>query len=72
MIYRTIDGGASWQQLELLVPENYANCRIDAGTPTFSGENGVYPLTLYDADSDEPFATGSMITRDGGISWIWE
>lgn len=72
VIYRTIDGGASWQQLELPVPENYANCRIDAGTPTFSGENGVYPLTLYDADSDEPFATGSMITRDGGISWIWE
>ena len=68
-IARTLDGGKTWARLELDIPEEYAQYNMQPQDPTFSGNDGSYPIILLDKDGNDRTAT--LHTHDGGMTWIW-
>ena len=69
-IARTLDGGKTWTRLELDIPEEYAQCNMQPQNPTFSGNDGSYPLILLDKDGND--RTTTLHTHDGGMTWTWD
>ena len=43
-IARTLDGGKTWARLELDIPAEYAQYNMQPQNPTFSGNDGSYPI----------------------------
>ena len=68
-IARTLDGGKTWARLELDIPEEYAQYNMQPQNPTFSGNDGSYPIILLDKDGND--RTMTLHTHDGGMTWIW-
>lgn len=68
-IARTLDGGKTWARLELDIPEEYAQYNMQPQNPTFSGNDGSYPIILFDKDGND--RTMALHTHDGGMTWIW-
>lgn len=68
-IARTLDGGKTWARLELDIPEEYAQYNMQPQNPTFSGNDGSYPVILLDKDGND--RTTTLQTHDGGMTWIW-
>ena len=68
-IVRTLDGGKTWARLELDIPEEYAQYNMQPQNPTFSGNDGNYPIILLDKDGND--RTMTLHTHDGGMTWIW-
>ena len=68
-IARTLDGGKTWARLELDIPEEYAQYNMQPQTPTFSGNDGSYPVILLDKDGNDRAVT--LQTHDGGMTWTW-
>jgi photosystem II stability/assembly factor-like uncharacterized protein len=60
-LYRTTDGGATWQQQT----KDVASGRTVAGVPVFVGSTGWLPV----AHGAAPIAGGLWITRDAGEHW---
>lgn len=69
-IARTLDGGKTWARLELDIPEEYAQCNMQPQNPTFSGNDGSYPIILFDKDGND--RTMTLHTHDGGMTWTWD
>ena len=69
-IARTLDGGKTWTRLELDIPEEYAQCNMQPQNPTFSGNDGNYPIILLDKDGND--RTTTLHTHDGGMTWTWD
>ena len=69
-IARTLDGGKTWTRLELDIPEEYAQCNMQPQNPTFSGNDGSYPVILLDKDGNDSATT--LQTHDGGMTWTWD
>ena len=69
-IARTLDGGTTWARLELDIPEEYAQCNMQPQNPTFSGNDGSYPVILLDKDGND--RTTTLHTHDGGMTWTWD
>lgn len=73
-IWWTSDGGDTWQELEVTLPEKYAVWgdeyvfRFTPGSPTFDGSNGVYPIEVQN-HSDGSTETIYMYSDDYGMTW---
>ena len=70
-LYRTDDGGRTWTDVGLELPEEYGRVYPGcAASPVFDGAHGVMPVYAYDleGDSDESFGLWYE-TFDGGITW---
>ena len=69
-IARTLDGGKTWARLELDIPEEYAQYNMQPQNPTFSGNDGSYPVILLGKDGND--RTTTLQTHDGGMTWTWD
>ena len=69
-IARTLDGGKTWTRLELDIPAEYAQYNMQPQNPTFSGNDGSYPVILLDKDGND--RTTTLQTHDGGMTWTWD
>ena len=69
-IAQTLDGGKTWARLELDIPSEYARYNMQPQTPTFSGNDGSYPIILLDKDGND--RTTTLQTHDGGMTWTWD
>ncbi len=73
-VVRTEDGGQSWQELDLTIPEEYYGYgRSGAMSPYFNGDNGVIIIWLEYYEEDNAQYIGRrycwFITHDGGDTW---
>ena len=69
-IARTLDGGKTWTRLELDIPAEYAQYNMQPQNPTFSGNDGSYPIILLGKDGND--RTTTLQTHDGGMTWTWD
>lgn len=72
-IWWTADGGDTWQKLMVALPEQYAvgEYRFTPQTPTFDGEDGIYPITVLDPESEAEH-TIYMYSNDYGETWKFD
>jgi len=72
-IWWTADGGDIWQKLTITLPEQYTaeKYRFTPQTPTFYGEDGTYPITVLDSESETEH-TIYMYSNDYGETWKFE
>ncbi|MBE6538833.1 MAG: hypothetical protein E7671_05170 [Ruminococcaceae bacterium] len=67
-VYFTLDGSASWNKLDIKVPQSVMQSYSLAGTPFYDGEKINIPIELYDAES-QLAETVYYVSYDFGQSW---
>ncbi|MBR3382478.1 MAG: M56 family metallopeptidase [Clostridia bacterium] len=72
-LYRTDDGGKTWVDMGLEIPEEYGNCYPGyAASPVFDGDHGVMQVCAFGLGSsgEETQYKGLWYeTFDGGLTW---
>ena len=73
LIYKTEDGGETWQDIRLFMPEEYADSAPNFPlSPVFSGSHGVLPVigSIFDPSIGNFISyTVWFETNDGGATW---
>lgn len=76
-IWRTSDGGVTWQELKVALPEEYNNDKgnnseyrfvYTPGSPQFDGSNGIYPIEVRDRVLNKSVIV-YMYSDDYGMTW---
>ena len=68
-VFRTDDGGESWTDAGLELPEEYGEPNtLIPGSPVFDGDHGVMLVTAYFFERDKLEAW--FETKDGGKTWL--
>ena len=68
-LYRTDDGGKTWVDMGLEIPEEYGYCYPGyACSPVFDGAHGVMQVLAYHGDGSGNWGLWYE-TRDGGLTW---
>ena len=73
-VFGTFDGGETWQDMGLALPEEYAGYGISAAfAPYFEGDNGVLFVSMWYRDRGEYGETlvRSFTTSNGGRTWTF-
>lgn len=71
-IWRTLDGGDTWEKLTVTLPDGYTeDHRFTPLTPSFDGEKGVYPIEVLDTRTGEEELI-TMRSDDFGLTWSLE
>jgi hypothetical protein len=65
-LWATTDGGATWHQDDISLPEGYTTAEPYVGLPTFFGGNGVLPIALFKGSST---AIAFYTSTDAGVAW---
>ncbi len=66
-IWRTLDGGETWEKLTVKLPDGYTeDYRFTPQTPSFDGAEGVYPIEVVRDGMEE---TIYMYSHDFGLTW---
>lgn len=72
-LYRTEDGGRTWQPQKLELPLGYTDGKIDVGAPVFfppQAKEGILTATFVpESYKTTEYATIIYVTRDGGQTW---
>ncbi len=70
-IWRTTDGGDTWEKVPVTLPEPYASgeYQFTPRSPTFDGEKGVFPITALHSGTED---TIYMYSDDHGLTWTFE
>lgn len=68
-IYWTQDGGDTWMQIDVTVPEEY-DYNIPL-SPFFTGADGIYPIQYKTSDSGD-YITYDLISDDYGSTWTYD
>lgn len=69
-ISRTVDGGKTWERMEIEIPEELSGYRMIPYTPQRKDDVLLYPVVLY-GDSGAVDKV-NLISRDGGLTWECE
>ena len=67
-LFRTTDGGISWQKMSLAPPARYRSFQVKYGLPRFFGASGVVPAKLTSKNSSSTRVV-IFTTSNGGRSW---
>ena len=72
-VFMTEDGGETWRDLGLELPESFASCENYAFSPLFEGDHGVIPVSSLDRDTTSParYRFSWFETDDGGRTWTF-
>ncbi len=66
-LFRTMDGGVTWKQQELIIPDEYMTSQFTTYPPVFfTAQDGLLLCYAFD---DEPKQL-VYVTHDGGATWI--
>ncbi len=69
-IARTLDGGKTWERLEIEVPDLLREKRMTPLTPHFNGKTGYYPIRCEQNGLADEIVY--LTTSDGGMTWDWD
>lgn len=69
-VYKTVDGGADWNEIDLTLPEGSDFVVWSAGSPVFSGDHGVMIVCCSDRSDESSGCFNAWFeTSDGGDTW---
>lgn len=68
----TQDGGITWEKLYINLPEEYNIFSKTPLSPTFDGENGIFPILLSKDGASDVVGTIYLRSKDYGKTWIYD
>jgi len=72
IISRTIDGGKTWELLDIPLQESQTGTKLISGTPFYDGDLLRYPVWLNPSHGTKEGAVMYLISLDCGLTWEWE
>lgn len=72
VISRTVDGGKTWERLEIPVPESLQGKKLISGIPFYDGEVLRYPVWATSSHGAKDGETMYLVSHDNGMTWEWE